>query len=74
MTALVVLAKVPRAGHVKTRLTPPLSARDAAAVAAAALLDTLRAVEQVPDVLRVLALDDPVLGGPARAGRGRAGA
>lgn len=43
-TRLIVLAKSPVPGRVKTRLTPPLSPDDAAAVARAALEDTLRAV------------------------------
>ncbi|WP_280274063.1 TIGR04282 family arsenosugar biosynthesis glycosyltransferase [Nocardia wallacei] len=42
-TALVV-AKAPIAGFAKTRLTPPFSPREAAQLAAAALLDTLAAV------------------------------
>lgn len=41
---LVVLAKEPVPGRAKTRLTPPLSPVQAAAVARAALLDTLAAV------------------------------
>ncbi len=40
MTVLIVLAKAPLPGRVKTRLTPPLTPDDAAAVAAAALADT----------------------------------
>ncbi|MBF6176563.1 TIGR04282 family arsenosugar biosynthesis glycosyltransferase [Nocardia blacklockiae] len=42
-TALVI-AKAPIAGFAKTRLTPPFSPREAAQLAAAALLDTLTAV------------------------------
>ncbi|MRH89829.1 DUF2064 domain-containing protein [Nocardia sp. SYP-A9097] len=38
---LLVIAKAPIAGFAKTRLTPPFSPRDAARLAAAALLDTL---------------------------------
>ncbi|MFB7723994.1 MULTISPECIES: DUF2064 domain-containing protein [unclassified Nocardia] len=41
---LLVIAKAPIAGFAKTRLTPPFSPRDAARLAAAALLDTLAAV------------------------------
>ncbi len=44
MTIVIVLAKAPSPGRVKTRLTPPLTADQAAAVAAAALDDTFRAV------------------------------
>ncbi|WP_107658419.1 TIGR04282 family arsenosugar biosynthesis glycosyltransferase [Nocardia suismassiliense] len=43
-TTVLVIAKAPIAGFAKTRLTPPLTARDAARVAAAALLDTLDSV------------------------------
>ncbi|WP_067667213.1 TIGR04282 family arsenosugar biosynthesis glycosyltransferase [Nocardia miyunensis] len=41
---LLVIAKAPIAGFAKTRLTPYFSPREAAQIAAAALLDTLRAV------------------------------
>jgi glycosyltransferase A (GT-A) superfamily protein (DUF2064 family) len=41
---LLVIAKSPIAGFAKTRLTPPFSPREAAQLAAAALLDTLTAV------------------------------
>ncbi|MEV6774552.1 DUF2064 domain-containing protein [Nocardia sp. NPDC051030] len=41
---LLVVAKAPIAGFAKTRLTPPFSPREAARLAAAALLDTLDAV------------------------------
>ena len=54
--ALLVVAKAPVAGLVKTRLTPPLSPRDAARVAAASLLDTLAAVAECPVERRVVAL------------------
>lgn len=39
--ALVVMAKAPRAGHVKTRLCPPLAPAEAAALADAFLRDAL---------------------------------
>lgn len=42
--ALIVMAKAPVAGRVKTRLTPPLCPEQAATVARAALEDTLEAV------------------------------
>lgn len=45
---LLVLAKSPVAGLAKTRLCPPATPSDAAAIAAAALLDTLDAVAAVP--------------------------
>jgi uncharacterized protein len=54
---VIVIAKQPVPGRVKTRLTPPFSPRQAAGLAAAALADTLAAVAQVPAVRRVLALD-----------------
>ncbi len=44
MTIVIVLAKAPEAGRVKTRLTPPLTTAQAASIAAAALDDTFRAV------------------------------
>lgn len=53
---LVVVAKAPVAGRVKTRLTPRLTADGAAAVARAALADTLAAVRAVPGARAVLAL------------------
>ncbi len=43
MTSLLVLAKSPVAGQVKTRLCPPLTYGEAARLAAAALIDTLAA-------------------------------
>ncbi|MBO3751413.1 TIGR04282 family arsenosugar biosynthesis glycosyltransferase [Streptosporangiaceae bacterium NEAU-GS5] len=54
---IVVIAKRPVPGRVKTRLTPPFTPRQAAGLAAAALTDTLQAVAAVPDVRRILALD-----------------
>jgi uncharacterized protein len=58
--ALVVLAKAPRAGRSKTRLCPPCTAHHAAALACAALVDTLDAVLATPAARRVLVLDGPV--------------
>ncbi|MFI5874622.1 DUF2064 domain-containing protein [Streptomyces sp. NPDC051445] len=57
MTTLLVIAKEPRPGRVKTRLTPPYSPEEAALLAAAALADTLRTVAAVPASRRVLVLD-----------------
>jgi uncharacterized protein len=54
---VVVLAKEPVPGRVKTRLTPPFSPAQAARLAAAALADTLEAAFQVPAVRHVVALD-----------------
>ncbi|MBL8931441.1 MAG: DUF2064 domain-containing protein [Kineosporiaceae bacterium] len=58
-TALV-LAKAPRAGHSKTRLIPTFGADGAAALAAAALADTLDAVRAAEVTARVLVLDGMV--------------
>lgn len=54
---LLVLAKQPVPGRVKTRLCPPLTPQGAAQVAAAALEDTLDVVRAVPAARRVLVLD-----------------
>jgi rSAM/selenodomain-associated transferase 1 len=54
---LLVIAKAPVPGRVKTRLTPPFSHQQAAELAEAALTDTLAAVAQVPTARRVIALD-----------------
>lgn len=53
---IVVLAKAPEPGLVKTRLCPPLRHEQAAELAAAALEDTLEAVRAVVGARRVLAL------------------
>jgi glycosyltransferase A (GT-A) superfamily protein (DUF2064 family) len=39
--ALAVMAKAPKAGHVKTRLSPPLDSHQAAALNIAFLRDTI---------------------------------
>ncbi|MFF4121096.1 TIGR04282 family arsenosugar biosynthesis glycosyltransferase [Streptomyces sp. NPDC001714] len=57
MTTLLVIAKEPRPGRVKTRLTPPFSPDQAAALAEASLADTLDAVAAAPAARRVLVLD-----------------
>jgi rSAM/selenodomain-associated transferase 1 len=54
---VVVIAKEPVPGRVKTRLTPPFTPADAALLAEAALADTLAAVAATPVTRRVLALD-----------------
>ncbi|MEU1626129.1 DUF2064 domain-containing protein [Streptomyces sp. NPDC020096] len=54
---LLVIAKEPVPGRVKTRLTPPFSPQQAAALAEAALMDTLDAVRRAPARRRVLVLD-----------------
>jgi glycosyltransferase A (GT-A) superfamily protein (DUF2064 family) len=55
-TALLVIAKAPVPGQVKTRLCPPCTPSQAAAVAEAALLDTLDLVEETPATSRTLVL------------------
>ncbi|MFC9277983.1 DUF2064 domain-containing protein [Streptomyces collinus] len=57
MITLLVIAKEPRPGRVKTRLTPPFSPEQAAGLAEAALADTLRAVAGAPAARRLLVLD-----------------
>ncbi|MEU2540792.1 TIGR04282 family arsenosugar biosynthesis glycosyltransferase [Streptomyces iakyrus] len=57
MTTLLVIAKEPRPGRVKTRLTPPFTPGEAAELAEAALADTLHAVAAAPATRRVLVLD-----------------
>ncbi len=58
MTAvqLLVVAKEPVPGRVKTRLCPPCTAQQAAAVATAALVDTLAAASAAPFCGRTLLL------------------
>ncbi|WP_165966732.1 TIGR04282 family arsenosugar biosynthesis glycosyltransferase [Actinomadura sp. 7K507] len=53
---LVVIAKEPVPGRVKTRLTPAYTAREAAELAEAALADTLDTVARTPARARLLAL------------------
>ncbi|MCX6462763.1 MAG: DUF2064 domain-containing protein [Pseudonocardiales bacterium] len=62
---LVVLAKAPEPGRVKTRLCPPATPAEAAHLAAAALLDTLDAARAVPGATVLVALT----GDLARAAR-----
>ncbi|MGW0760394.1 TIGR04282 family arsenosugar biosynthesis glycosyltransferase [Streptomyces sp. NPDC002814] len=57
MTTLLVIAKEPRPGRVKTRLTPPFTPEEAAALAEASLADTLDVVARTPATRRVLVLD-----------------
>jgi len=53
---LLIMAKSPVPGQVKTRLCPPLSPEEAADVAAASLLDTLDAAANTPGAVPVVAL------------------
>ncbi|MFI8232828.1 DUF2064 domain-containing protein [Streptomyces sp. NPDC085900] len=54
---LLVIAKEPRPGRVKTRLTPPFTPQEAAGLAEAALADTLDVVARTPARRRVLVLE-----------------
>lgn len=54
---VLVMAKSPRPGRVKTRLCPPLTPDEAAAVAASALADTLDAVAACGAARKIVALD-----------------
>ncbi|WP_328911117.1 DUF2064 domain-containing protein [Streptomyces sp. NBC_00234] len=56
-TTLLVIAKEPVPGRVKTRLCPPFSPAEAAGLAEAALADTLRTVLTLPARRRVLVLE-----------------
>ncbi|GGV38816.1 glycosyl transferase [Actinomadura cremea] len=56
-TDLLVIAKEPVPGRVKTRLTPAYTPAEAAELAAAALADTLAAVTAAPARRRTLVLD-----------------
>lgn len=57
MTTLLVIAKQPLPGRVKTRLTPPFTPEEAASLAEAALADTLATAARVPVDRHVLVLD-----------------
>lgn len=57
LDAVLVIAKAPVPGRVKTRLVPPLTHVEAARLAEAALADTLRIAGQVPARRHILALD-----------------
>jgi rSAM/selenodomain-associated transferase 1 len=56
---VLVMAKTPRPGRVKTRLCPPCDGHGAAAVAEAALARTLTVVAAAPARRRVVVLDGP---------------
>lgn len=58
MTKIIVIAKSPIPGRVKTRLCPPCSLQEAALIAETALRDTLEAAKAV-GVRTVLVLDGP---------------
>ena len=52
--ALILFAKYPRPGSVKTRLTPPLTPDEAAALYRCMLLDTIAATGRLDDIDRYL--------------------
>ena len=56
-TTLLVIAKQPVPGRVKTRLVPPCTYEQAAGLAEAALADTLHTAAMLPARRRVLVLD-----------------
>jgi uncharacterized protein len=62
---ILVLAKAPVPGRVKTRLCPPCSPDEAAAVASAALADTLSAVRRVAGARRRVLVCDGEVAAPA---------
>jgi len=55
--ALLVIAKEPVPGRVKTRLTPPCTPAEAAELARAAIPDTIDVVSRTPVARRVLVFD-----------------
>ena len=57
MTTLIIIAKECVPGRVKTRLHPPLSLEQAAALASASLADTFRAVSALDASRRILLFD-----------------
>ncbi len=62
IASVIVLAKQPVPGRVKTRLSPPLRPEQAACVAAAALSDTLHVTATLPARTHLLAFDGPTNG------------
>ncbi len=56
--SVIVIAKRPEPGRVKTRLTPPLTPEQACGLAAAALTDTLAAAAQVSASEHILAFSE----------------
>src|SRR5436190_10113224 len=60
LCALAVMTKVPRAGEVKTRLTPPLTAEEAALLNICFLRDTAGAIRRVGKRARGIGCYTPV--------------
>jgi rSAM/selenodomain-associated transferase 1 len=67
-TQLLVIAKAPVPGRVKTRLCPPCTHRQAADVAAAALADTLAAASRTPAARHTIVLSGQCGSGPHEPG------
>jgi glycosyltransferase A (GT-A) superfamily protein (DUF2064 family) len=65
--AVIVLAKSPEPGRVKTRLCPPATPGEAADLAAASFLDTIDAAAGVPGAELVVALSGRLAGAVRRA-------
>jgi glycosyltransferase A (GT-A) superfamily protein (DUF2064 family) len=61
LTTLIIIAKECIPGRVKTRLHPPLSLEQAAALASASLSDTFRAVSTLDASRRILLFDGNLL-------------
>jgi rSAM/selenodomain-associated transferase 1 len=59
VTTLAIIAKEPMPGHVKTRLCPPCTPAQAAALAEAALRDTIAAATAVADKLAIILAGTP---------------
>ena len=55
--ALIIFAKVPKPGHVKTRLQPDLSPEQSGQIYLAFILDTLNATASLKGVARIVACD-----------------
>ncbi|HEY3663193.1 MAG TPA: TIGR04282 family arsenosugar biosynthesis glycosyltransferase [Chthoniobacterales bacterium] len=60
LCALALMTKAPRAGHVKTRLMPPLSAEEAAALNISFLRDLARSIDQAETGARGIGCYTPV--------------
>jgi uncharacterized protein len=56
---VIVLAKAPQPGRVKTRLCPPFTPHEAAQLASAALADTLDTVTSLPAAHAALVIEGP---------------
>ncbi|MFI5908493.1 DUF2064 domain-containing protein [Dactylosporangium sp. NPDC051541] len=64
---LLLLAKAPLPGRVKTRLCPPWTPQQAADLAAAAIADTVEVLTAVPAAARTLVADGPLAAPPGWA-------